>query len=145
MTTPEATVPLALYDFVPVLLAGAGCFVLARFVRERAPRAAWSAVIAAVLVLSGGLAKAVWKLAFAAGWGNWELLESALFALLAPGFVLLAWSLLAVLGRAVPVTLPIGLVLAVEAAAFASVLHTADLREGIAAFRERRRPQFCGR
>ena len=35
--------------------------------------------------------------------------------------------------------------LAVEAAAFASVLHTADLREGIAAFRERRPPQFCGR
>ncbi len=35
--------------------------------------------------------------------------------------------------------------LAVEAAAFASVLHTADLREGIAAFRERRPLQFCGR
>jgi enoyl-CoA hydratase/carnithine racemase len=35
--------------------------------------------------------------------------------------------------------------LAVEAAAFASVLHTADLREGIAAFRERRPPQFCRR
>jgi enoyl-CoA hydratase/carnithine racemase len=35
--------------------------------------------------------------------------------------------------------------LAVEATAFASVLHTADLREGIAAFRERRPPQFCGR
>jgi enoyl-CoA hydratase/carnithine racemase len=35
--------------------------------------------------------------------------------------------------------------LAVEAAAFASVLHTADLREGIAAFRERRPPGFCGR
>jgi enoyl-CoA hydratase/carnithine racemase len=35
--------------------------------------------------------------------------------------------------------------LAVEAAAFASVLHTADLQEGIAAFRERRPPQFRGR
>ena len=35
--------------------------------------------------------------------------------------------------------------LAVEASAFANVLHTADLREGIAAFRERRPPQFCGR
>lgn len=35
--------------------------------------------------------------------------------------------------------------LAVEAAAFASVLHTADLREGMAAFRERRTPRFCGR
>jgi enoyl-CoA hydratase/carnithine racemase len=35
--------------------------------------------------------------------------------------------------------------LAVEAAAFASVLHTEDLREGIAAFRERRSPRFAGR
>jgi enoyl-CoA hydratase/carnithine racemase len=35
--------------------------------------------------------------------------------------------------------------LAVEAAAFASVLHTADLREGIAAFRERRPALFSGR
>jgi enoyl-CoA hydratase/carnithine racemase len=35
--------------------------------------------------------------------------------------------------------------LAVEAAAFASVLHTADLQEGISAFRERRRPLFSGR
>jgi enoyl-CoA hydratase/carnithine racemase len=35
--------------------------------------------------------------------------------------------------------------LAVEAAAFASVLHSADLREGLAAFRERRAPRFEGR
>jgi len=35
--------------------------------------------------------------------------------------------------------------LAVEAAAFASVLHSADLHEGISAFRERRQPQFAGR
>jgi enoyl-CoA hydratase/carnithine racemase len=34
--------------------------------------------------------------------------------------------------------------LAVEAAAFASLLHTADLREGITAFRERRTPRFSG-
>jgi enoyl-CoA hydratase/carnithine racemase len=41
--------------------------------------------------------------------------------------------------------LPIAEGLAVEAAAFASVLHSADLREGIAAFREQRPPRFCGR
>jgi enoyl-CoA hydratase/carnithine racemase len=40
--------------------------------------------------------------------------------------------------------LPIAEGLAVEAAAFASVLPTADLREGIAAFRERREARFLG-
>ena len=35
--------------------------------------------------------------------------------------------------------------LAVEAAAFAGLLHTDDLREGITAFRERRSPRFAGR
>jgi enoyl-CoA hydratase len=34
--------------------------------------------------------------------------------------------------------------LAVEAAAFASVLQSADIREGLAAFRERRAPRFIG-
>jgi enoyl-CoA hydratase/carnithine racemase len=35
--------------------------------------------------------------------------------------------------------------LAVEAAAFASVLHSTDIREGLAAFRDRRTPRFIGR
>ena len=50
---------------------------------------------------------------------------------------------LAAVTRGLNLSIAEGLV--VEAAAFASVLHTADLREGIAAFRERRPPQFCGR
>jgi enoyl-CoA hydratase/carnithine racemase len=41
--------------------------------------------------------------------------------------------------------LPIDEGLAVEAAAFARMLPTEDFREGIAAFRERRPPQFAGR
>jgi hypothetical protein len=117
MSGPEATVPLALYDFLPVLLAGAGCFALARLVRLRAPERAWAAGAGAVLVLSGGLAKAVWKLALAAGWGDWGALEAGLFVLLCPGFALLAWSLAGTLGRRVPLIVPLALVAVAEVAA----------------------------
>jgi hypothetical protein len=117
MTDPVATVPLALYDAVPVLLAGAGCFAMARLVRDRAPAHHAAALVGAVLVLAGGLAKVVWKLAVASGWGDWAVLETALFVLLAPGFVLLAGSLLAVLGRSLPAWLPAALIVVGEGGA----------------------------
>jgi hypothetical protein len=119
MTQPVATVPLALYDAVPVLLAGAGCFALARIVRDRAPAGHAAALTGAALVLAGGLAKVVWKVAVAAGWGDWQVLETGLFVLLAPGFALLAWSLLAVLGRSLPAWVPAVLVLVSEGGALA--------------------------
>ena len=117
MTEPVATVPLAVFDLVPVLLAGVGCFALARVVRTRSPRHTAAAVPGAALVLAGGLAKVVWKLAVAAGWGDWDVLEVGLFALLAPGFVLLAWSLLAVLGRVLAAWVPLSAIVVGEAGA----------------------------
>ena len=114
MSEPVATVPLAVFDLVPVGLAGVGCFALARLVRARSPRHAGAALVGAALVLAGGLAKVVWKLAVAADWGDWALLEDGLFVLLAPGFALLAWSVLAALGRVLPVWVPVAVVTAGE-------------------------------
>lgn len=120
MSEPLATIPLALFDLVPVALAGAGCFALADLVRRRSPEHARAAYAGGAVVLAGGLAKVIWKLAVAAGWGDWSVLELGLFVLLAPGFVLLAWALLACAGRRLPVALPVGLIVLAEAAALAS-------------------------
>ena len=120
MTEPVATVPLALYDFLPVLLAGVGSFALAGYVRRSVPSLHPAASTGAALVLVGGLAKATWKLVLAAGWGDWQVLETGLFVLLCPGFVLLAWCLLAALGRRLPVVLPALVVAAAEAGALAA-------------------------
>ena len=119
MSDPVATVPLALFDLVPVLLAGAGCFALADLVRRRVPDLSGAAYAGSALVLAGGLAKVVWKLGVAAGWGDWAVLERGLFVLLAPGFVLLAWALAACAGRRLPAAVPVGLILLAELGALA--------------------------
>lgn len=113
MSTPVATVPLALDDYVPVLLAGVGALWLARST-ARPP-----AVFGALLVLVGGLCKATWKLLLAASGHDVPLLDDLLFAFLAPGFALLTWGLLR---RAVPLAAPLSLsaVAAVAAALTAS-------------------------
>ena len=120
MTDDVATVPLALFDFLPVLLAGAGCLLLARYVGSKAPQVRTPALTAAVLVLAGGLSKAVWKLVLAAGWGDWTALQTGLFVLLAPGFLVLAWATLGVVGRRVPVAVPVTLARVAEVLALAA-------------------------
>jgi hypothetical protein len=98
--TEVATVPLALDDFVPVVLAGLGCIWLAR-ATDRPP-----AVVGAVLVLLGGLCKATWKLLLGVTGNNVPYVDDLLFVLLAPGFALLAWGLLR---RQLPLLAPLGL------------------------------------
>ena len=87
--TEVATVPLALDDYVPVVLAGLGALWLARTTGRR------SAVVGAVLVLAGGLCKATWKLLLAVSGDDVPHVDDLLFCLLAPGFALLAAALLA--------------------------------------------------
>ncbi len=110
MTTEVATVALALDDYVPVLLAGTGALLLADVVRRRVPDLAAAARLGAVLVLLGGLCKASWKLSLAISGEDVTWLAELLFVLLAPGFTLLAWTLLAARGRRLPVALPAAVV-----------------------------------
>lgn len=86
----ELTLPLALFNLLPVLFTALAVFVLARLVGDVDPlnqRLAWAG---AALILLGGLSKATWKLILVTTGVDLAWLAGALFPLIAPGFTLLA-------------------------------------------------------
>jgi hypothetical protein len=95
---------LALEDFVPVLLAGAGTMVLGQYAGRLLPAVRIPALLAGALVTLGGLAKATWKLLVAAEpCRNYPFLENMLFPCLAFGFAGIACALVGVWrGRQAP-------------------------------------------
>ena len=111
----EYGLALALEDFVPVLLAGAGTVVLGRPPGACCPPVRVPALLAGALVTLGGLAKATWKLLVAAEpCRNYPFLENMLFPCLAFGFAGIACALVGVLAW------PAGAVVAVPGAAACS-------------------------
>lgn len=100
----EYGLALAIEDFVPVLLAGAGSVVLARAAGRVLPAVRLPALLAGALVTLGGLAKAVWKLLVAAEpCRDYPFLEQLLFPCLAFGFAGVACALVGVWrGRPAP-------------------------------------------
>ncbi|WP_372727735.1 hypothetical protein [Nocardioides sp.] len=103
----EYGLALALEDFVPVILAGAGALALARTCGLRHPRVAIPAFAGAVLVTAGGLGKALWKTLVAAEpCRNVPLLEQLLFPCLAFGFAALAWAVVSLRRDAVASPVP---------------------------------------
>ena len=89
----EYGLALALEDFVPVVLAGAGAIVLASAAGRRVPELRVPALVGGLLITAGGLSKATWKVLVASEpCRNVELLEQLLFPCLAFGFALLAWA-----------------------------------------------------
>ncbi|NEV62913.1 hypothetical protein [Thiorhodococcus minor] len=100
---PDFSVALAVYDFAPVALIGLA-FGLLVAVARAVDRACYPMMLlGGVLVVSGGFAKALWKLIVALTGQDLGWLAMMLFPLMAPGFVLsavAAWGLLdRVLGR----------------------------------------------
>jgi hypothetical protein len=89
----EYSVSVALFDFLPVLATALALSVLARAITGRFPALAWSAWTGALLVPLGGLCKASWKLIVALRQLEVVWLENLLFVLMAPGFVLMAFSM----------------------------------------------------
>jgi hypothetical protein len=85
---------LALQNFMPVIISAAALWNLVRMLTHDGAFAARAAGIATVLIVAGGAAKALWKLAMAAWSVDAPLLSGALFPLLAPGFGLLALAVL---------------------------------------------------
>lgn len=98
----EYNVPLAIEDFVPVVLAGVAFWILAQSVRARLPRAYPVALIGGALVTLGGLCKATWKILVATGCWEYPILENLLFPCIATGFSAAAWAAMSLLrGREV--------------------------------------------
>lgn len=89
----EYGLALAVEDFVPVVLAGAGVIALATAAGRRVPVVRVPALAGGLLVLAGGLSKAVWKTLVAGEpCRNVEILEQVLFPCLAFGFAVLGWA-----------------------------------------------------
>lgn len=107
----EYGVALAIEDFVPVILAGAGLIAFSKIV----PRPAL-AILGGILVFAGGLGKATWKLLVAMEpCRQYDILEQLLFPCLAFGFALVLW---AFIGRSAALGVPLaaaGAALAVDA------------------------------
>jgi hypothetical protein len=110
MQSPIAfTLPLALFNFLPVALTGTALWFLARYAGDQAPAERGLALAGGALILAGGLAKALWKLIAAATGQDLAWLGGALFPLMAPGFAMLAVALWGAVRAEAGRTLPRGL------------------------------------
>jgi hypothetical protein len=89
------SIPMALEDYVPVILTGFALFILARMIARMDRACGPMAFLGAALIVAGGLSKATWKLIMATseGQNNFGVLDDALFLLLAPGFIFFGFAL----------------------------------------------------
>ena len=81
---------LALFDFLPVLVAALGFYLLADLLARVLPAARPLLLLGFALVAAGGLCKATWKLIWVLTGVDIGWLDSLLFICMAPGMVLLA-------------------------------------------------------
>ena len=88
----EETYPLALaiYDFVPVAFFLVGAIFLVRTsIKMCGLCCGRLATAGSLLIFWGGFLKAIWKLLFTIGVGDYQLLSESQFPLVAPGFLVL--------------------------------------------------------
>jgi len=79
---------LALYDFIPVAFFLIGAIFLVRTsTRICGLRCSRLAIVGSLLIFLGGFLKAIWKLLFTIGVGDYLLLSESQFPLVAPGFL----------------------------------------------------------
>lgn len=90
----DYTVNLALFDYVPIALSAMAMIYICRIAGDRGDINGLICRSGAVLIISGGLLKATWKLIVAASGHDIVWMNKALFICLAPGFVLLSSALL---------------------------------------------------
>lgn len=84
------TLPLALLDYVPNIAFLVGAFFLVRTViLARGKPCSRMCMAGALLIFSGGILKATWKLIFTLGIADIQWMSEIQFILLAPGFLAL--------------------------------------------------------
>lgn len=84
------TLSLALLDFVPVAFFAVGAFFLVRLAGRMC--GAWCSnlgIAGSLLIFLGGFFKAIWKMLYTVGAGDFHLLSESQFVLVAPGFLAL--------------------------------------------------------
>ncbi len=95
MSYPDFPLTLALQNFMPVVLSALGLWWIAADVRARNTAAGDAARLGVALIVTAGVMKALWKLVMALSRVDVPILSQALFPMIAPGFTLVAWSVLA--------------------------------------------------
>ena len=124
----EYTIPLALEDFLPVICSAIGLFFLVQMATQADQASGRLAFVGATLVALGGLSKAFWKLLMASSGTDIPILSNALFPLMGPGFICMAWAMWCasrvVQGRPRPAVwpTPIAVIIVVGGLALASAI-----------------------
>ncbi|MFN2292403.1 MAG: hypothetical protein ACK2UC_14520 [Anaerolineae bacterium] len=94
------SIELCLLDFVPNLAFLVGALFLVQTARiARVRRCAWLMLSGTLLIFLGGTLKAIWKLLYTTGAADVRIFGEAQFLLLAPGFLLLLASVVALARR----------------------------------------------
>lgn len=127
------SITLALQDFMPVALSSIGLFYIAEMIATAESRSRWPALLGAWLVMLGGGTKAAWKLNIAATGANIVWMDNALFVLMTPGFIFLAYTLWraqrAMRGNPVPLS-PIIMPAAASAVALIAAIGAGQISPG---------------
>lgn len=91
----EFTVPLALLDFLPVLLTAIGFLFILRLITSILPSQGGIAFLGVLLIVLGGFFRALWKLLLAFSGGSMDIpwMGNGLFVFMAPGYILFSWSI----------------------------------------------------
>ena len=85
----EFTVPMALVDYIPVVLFALAALILLRDLYNKMSKAAYALFAAGVIdIACAGALKATWKLLYASGVCNFEALNAMFFPVQSIGFIL---------------------------------------------------------
>ena len=92
------SIPMALFDFVPVALYAVSAVILQRWLYDKMSKGAFALFAGGtIMVIAAGTMKAVWKLLYALNVCDFERLSQAMFPMQSVGFLLAGISVVALL------------------------------------------------